>query len=79
MIRTLLTFLAVGFLALLAVGIALSVLGAAFALALGLASLLLFKVAPLLLIGWLVLKLLERWQARKSLDAPDYEWLENGR
>jgi len=79
MIRTLVTFFAVGFLALLAAGIVLSLLGTAFALALGIASLLIFKIAPLVLIGWLVLKLLDSWRTRKEIGAPDYDWMEGSR
>jgi len=75
---TLLTFLAVGLITLIAAGVVLSVLGAVFSLTLGLASFLLFKVAPVMFIGWVVLKLLDRARRGKRLSAEDRKWLEEG-
>lgn len=75
MIGTLLTFFAVGLIALLVAGVVLSVIGAVFSLTFGLATFLLFKVAPVVFIGWLVLKLLDRGKDR-SLSAADRRWLE---
>ena len=46
MLGSLLTFFAVGLITLIVAGIVLSVVGVVFSLTLGLASLLLFKVAP---------------------------------
>lgn len=79
MIGTLLTFFAVGLITLLVIGVVLSIVGTIFSLAFGLAGFLLFKVAPVLLVGWLVLKLLERRRPRGELSAADREWLEGGR
>lgn len=77
MMGSLLTFLAVGLVALVAVGIVLSIVGAVFSIALGLAGFLLFKVAPILLIGWLVLTLLDRWSGgSEQLSAADRRWLD---
>lgn len=68
---SLLTFLLVGLVALVVVGVALSVIGAA----LGLAAFLLFKVAPILLIGYIVVRLLK--PKRKQLSEADRKWLES--
>src|SRR5688500_18433890 len=60
MIGTLLTFFAVGLITLVVAGVVLSVVGAVFSLTLGLAAFLLFKVAPVLLIGWIVIKVIDK-------------------
>ena len=79
MVGILLTFFAVGLLTLFVVGVALSILGTVFSLAFGLASILLFKIAPVLLVGWVMLKLLDRRKSRDELSAADREWLESGK
>ena len=76
MIGTLLTFLAMGIVSIVVVWIVLSVVGALLGLTLGIAGFLIFKVAPILLIGWVVLKLLGRAQGRGALSASDRKWLE---
>ena len=76
MIGTLLTFLAMGIVSIVVVWIVLSVLGALLGLTLGIAGFLLFKVAPIMLVGWIVLKLLERARGRASLSPADRNWLE---
>lgn len=79
MIGSLLTYLAVGLVTLLVVGVVLSIVGTVFSIALGLAGLLLFKVAPILFVGWLVLKLLDRSGRRSDrLSAADRRWLDQG-
>lgn len=78
MLGTLLTFFAVGLITLIIVGIVLTIVGAVFSLAFGLAGFLLFKVAPIVLLGWIVLKVLDRRPARQGLSAADREWLEKG-
>ena len=55
----------------LVAGVVLSVIGAA----LGLAGFLLFKVAPILLVGWIVMKVIDR-RRQGSLSAEDRRWLE---
>ena len=60
MLGSLLTFFAVGLITLIVAGIVLSVVGVVFSLTLGLASFLLFKVAPVLLVGWIVVKLIQK-------------------
>lgn len=77
MIGTLLTFFAVGLITLIVAGVVLSIVGVIFSIATGIVSLLLFKVAPVLLVGWVVLKLVEKARGRgDSLSAADRRWLE---
>lgn len=76
MIGTLLTFLAMGIVSIVVVWIVLSVVGTLLGLTIGIASFLLFKVAPIMLIGWLVLKVLDKVRGRQSLSAADRRWLE---
>ena len=76
MIGSLLTFFAVGLVTLVVAGVALAVLGTVLSLGLGLAAFLLFKVAPILLVGWVVLKVMDRKRGG-SLSAADRRWLES--
>ncbi len=76
MIGTLLTFLAMGILSIVVVWIVLTVVGAILGLTVGIASFLLFKVAPIMLVGWLVLKLVDRMRGGGTLSAADRKWLE---
>ena len=76
MIGTLLTFLAVGLGAMILAGIVLWVVGIVFSITIGLASFLMFKVAPYLLLGWVVLKLIEKARGGSSLSAADRRYLE---
>lgn len=77
MIGTLLTLFAVGLVSLVVVGVVLSVVGAVFSIGLSLATFLLFKIAPILLVGWIVLKLIDRSRNPDSrLSAADRQWLE---
>ena len=41
-----------------------------------LTSCLLFKVAPILLVGWIVVKVIEKSRGRDSLSGADRKWLE---
>jgi hypothetical protein len=76
MIGTLLTFFAVGLLTLIVAGVVLSIVGMVFSLTFGLAMFLLTKVAPILLVGWIVLKVVEKVRGKRSLSAADRKWLE---
>ncbi|MFP3949306.1 MAG: hypothetical protein ACLFWG_11310 [Longimicrobiales bacterium] len=77
MIGTLLTLFFVGLVALVGVGIVLSIVGALFSITFGIAGFLLFKVAPIVLVGWLVLKLIDKaGSGRGSLSAADRRWLD---
>jgi len=75
MLGTLLTFFAVGLATLIVAGIVLSVVGSVIGLVGSLAAFLLFKIAPLMLVGWVVVKVLDR-KSHKSLNAADRRWLE---
>jgi hypothetical protein len=71
MISTLLTVLLIGIVAL----VTLSVVGAVLGLAFGLIAFLLFKVAPIMLVGYVVLRLIK--PKPKQLSAEDRRWLES--
>ena len=77
MIGTLLTFLAVGIVSIVAVWIVLSVVGAVLGITMTIAGFLIFKVAPVMLLGWAALKLWA-WarSSRGTLSAKDRRWLE---
>ena len=76
MIGTLLTFFAVGLAALIVAGGVLWILGTVLSIGFGLATFLLFKVAPVLLVGWVVLKVIDKRSDPGSLSASDRRWLE---
>ena len=72
---TILTFLAVGLVTLIAAGVVLSIVGTLFSLTFGLASFLLFKVAPIMFVGWVVLKLIDRASGKRRLSIEDQKWM----
>ena len=76
MIGSLLTFFAVGLITLVVAGVVLGIVGAVFSLTIGLASFLLFKVAPILLVGWVVVKVFEKTRGGGSLSEADRRWLD---
>jgi hypothetical protein len=76
MIGTLLTFFAVAVVTLIVAGIVISIVGTIFSLTFGLATFLLFKVAPVLFVGWLVMKVVQKVRGDDSLSAADRKWLE---
>lgn len=75
MISALLTFFAVGFVTLVVAGIVLAIVGSVIGLVGSLVGFLLFKIAPVLLVGWVVLKLIDRRNTSR-LSAADRRWLE---
>ena len=75
MISSILTFLIVGLIAVVAVSLGLALVGAVFGLAIGLAKFLLFTVGPILLVGYVVMRLLA--PRSKRLSKADREWLES--
>lgn len=75
MIASLLTFLVVGLIALVVISIVLSLIGTVFGLFFGLAGFLLFKVAPVLLLGYVIVRFLA--PRRSRLSAADRKWLES--
>lgn len=76
MLGSLLTFFAVGLITLVVAGLVLGLIGTVFSLTFGLATFLLFKVAPILLVGWVVVKLIDRSKGGGSLSESDRRWLE---
>lgn len=75
MLTSLLTLFVVGLVALVAVGVVLALIGAVLGIAFGLAGFLLFKVAPVVLVGYIVMRFLTPKQ--KRLSAEDRRWLES--
>lgn len=76
MLGVLLTLLVLGIAGIVAIGVVMTLLGIVFSVAMGVAGVLLFKVAPLLLVGWLVLKVIERGRRPKALSDADRKWLD---
>lgn len=77
MLGTLITLLIAGFIGLIAISIVLAILGAILSVSFGIVGFLLFKVAPLLLLGWIVLKLVDRGRSRREISAADQRWLDS--
>jgi hypothetical protein len=75
MISSLLTYLVIGVIAVVAAAIGLVIVGAVFGLVLGLTKFLLFTVAPVLLIGYVLLRFLA--PRTRRLTRADREWLES--
>jgi hypothetical protein len=75
MIGSLLTFFAVGLATIIVASIVLAVVGSVIGIVGSLVSLLLFKVAPVMFVGWVILKLLDR-RSKGSLSAADRKWLD---
>lgn len=77
MLMALLTLFALGVAAVVMVGVVLTLVGVVLSLTLGLAGFLIFKVAPIMLIGYLVLKLFERTRpAPQGISSADQRWLD---
>jgi hypothetical protein len=57
--------------------IAFALLGIVFSIATGVASFLLFKVAPIAVLGWVVLKLVQRGASRRHIATADQRWLDS--
>ena len=75
MISSILTYLIIGLVVVVGVSIALAVIGTVFGLALGLAKFLLFTVGPILLVGYVVVRLLA--PRSKRLSRAERDWLES--
>ena len=69
MIGTLLAFFAVGLVALLVAGAVLSIVGILFSMTFSL------KAAPVLLVGWVAVKIFAKMTGGGSLSAADRKWL----
>ena len=75
MISSILTYLIIGLIVVVGVSIGLAILGGVFGLALGLAKFLLFTVGPILLVGYVVMRLLA--PRSKRLSKAERDWLES--
>lgn len=78
MLSTLLMLFVIGIVGLVAVSVVLALVGVVFSVAMGVAGFLLFKVAPVLLVGWLVVKLVQRVTGHRTISAADQRWLDGG-
>jgi hypothetical protein len=76
MIGTLITLFLLGIAGLVAISVLMAIVGVVFSVTFGIVGFLLFKVAPILLVGWVVLKLIERSRGRARLSAADRKWLD---
>lgn len=76
MLGTLLKLLGVGIITVFVIGVVFSVIGAIFSISIGLVSFLLFRVAPLLLVGWVALRVIDKFRARDTLSDADRQWLD---
>ncbi|HEX6926172.1 MAG TPA: hypothetical protein VF167_12195 [Longimicrobiaceae bacterium] len=77
MLTAILTLLAIGLVGVVALWMIFTVLGFVFSLVFGGIAFLLFKVLPLLVVGWLVLKLVGRSRCHHHrLSASDQKWLD---
>ncbi len=75
MLSSLLTLLLIGLAAVVGVSVVLAVIGAIFGIAMSLAGFLLFKVAPLILIGYVVVRLIS--PRHKRLEGLDQKWIDD--
>lgn len=75
MLSSLLTLVIIGLVAVVGIAVVLALVGAVFGLALGVVEFLLFTVAPLALIGYLLMRFLA--PRRKRLTKADRDWLES--
>ena len=83
MLSALIGLIVVGIVAFVVLTVLLAIFGVVFGLAFGFLGLLLtlaFKILPVVLVGWLVVKLIrrgERSSARSRLSASDRAWLDS--
>ncbi len=75
MLSSLLTFLIIGLVVVVGASIAFALLGVVLGLALGLAKFLLFTIGPILLVGYVVMRLLA--PRNRRLTRAERKWLES--
>jgi hypothetical protein len=73
MLSSLLTLFVLGIAGIVVLSVVFAVIG----LALGVVGFLLFKVVPVLLVGYVALKLINRARGRKQISAADQRWLDS--
>lgn len=76
MLGALLTLLILGLLGVVVVGTLLAILSFVVSVTFGIVGFLLFKVAPVLLIGWIVVKVVERSRSHRAIARADRKWLD---
>jgi hypothetical protein len=77
MLGALLSFLVFGIVGLVVISLVMALIGVVFSITFGIVGFLLFKVAPLLLLGWIVLKLVDRSRGHRRISAADQRWLDS--
>lgn len=77
MITSLITLFIAGIVGLVMLTVVLALVGTVLGLAFGLAGFVLFKVLPVLLVGWVVLKVIEHTSGgRRKISTADQRWLD---
>jgi hypothetical protein len=76
MFASLLALLLVGIAVVVIASLIFALLGALFSMVLGLLGFLLFKVAPVVLVCWLVVRWMERRRPAPAMDSGDAAWLD---
>ncbi len=77
MLGALLTLFVFGIVGLVIISVVMALIGVFFSITFGILGFLLFKIAPLLLVGWVVLKLVDRSRARRRISVADQRWLDS--
>jgi hypothetical protein len=76
MLGALLTLLVMGVVGVVMIGVVLAVIGTILSITFGIVGFLLFKVAPVLLIGWIIAKVIGHSRSRGQLASSDRKWLD---
>jgi hypothetical protein len=76
MLGALLTLLVMGVVGVVMIGVVLAVIGGILSITFGIVGFLLFKVAPLLLVGWIIAKVIGRSRSRHMIANSDRKWLD---
>jgi hypothetical protein len=77
MLGALLTLLMVGVVGVVMIGVVMALIGMVVSVTFGVFGFLLFKVAPVVLIGWLVMKAVGRGRAHPRISQADQRWLDS--
>jgi hypothetical protein len=76
MLGALLTLLVLGVLSIVVIGVIFALIGMVISVTFGIVGFLLFKVAPVLLIGWIIAKVVGRARSRPAIGRSDQKWLD---
>ena len=77
MLGALLTLLMVGVVGVVMIGAVMALVGMLVSVTFGIIGFLLFKVAPLVLVGWLVMKAVGRARSHPRISQADQRWLDS--